>query len=85
MSAEHTPEVLDYAEEPPVIRTIDARSPDNLAGKVPKTAKEIFFNMLSRQRHLGSPLPEGYVPPPGIDIEALLQQLPPPPPRPPAE
>ena len=46
------------------------------------TAQEVLFRMRDRLARYGSPLPDGFVPPPGIDIAALLQQLPWPPPSP---
>jgi len=56
---------------------------ENLAGRVPRTARQLLDFMISRQRHLGSPLPDGFVAPPGIDLDALLKQLPPRPETPP--
>jgi hypothetical protein len=44
--------------------------------KRPRSAEDILFWMRSRQRRGLSPLPDGYVPPPGIDIAELLKQLP---------
>ena len=52
----------------------------NTAGQRQRTAKEILNWMIRRRKELGAPLPEGYVAPPGIDIEDLLKQLPPLPP-----
>ena len=52
------------------------------AGQRQRTPKEILNWMIRRRRELGAPLPEGYVAPPGIDIEELLKQLPPLPPTP---
>ena len=46
----------------------------------PPTAKELLRRMRSRVEVYGTPLPEGYVPPPGIDLDALLKQVPWPPP-----
>jgi len=45
-----------------------------------RTPRDILHWMKMRRLYYGSPLPEGYVPPPGIDIEELLKQLPPLPP-----
>ena len=42
-----------------------------------RTAKEILNWMIGNAMFIGKPLPDGYVPPPGIDIEELLKQLPP--------
>lgn len=62
----------------PEPRVIEINLPeDNLVGKRPITAKEMLYMMQRRQEVLGSPLPENFVPPPGIDIEALLKLLPP--------
>lgn len=46
------------------------------------TPGSVLAFMIHHHRHYGTPLPDGYVPPPGIDIEALLKQLPPYPPAP---
>jgi hypothetical protein len=46
----------------------------------PLSAKELLRRMRSRVEVYGTPLPEGYVPPPGIDLDALLKQVPWPPP-----
>jgi hypothetical protein len=43
------------------------------------TPAELLQLMRERIKNFGSPLPEGYVPPPGIDIDALLKQIPWPP------
>ena len=40
----------------------------------------LLMKMRFQVRQGRPPLPEGYVPPPGIDIEALLKQVPWPPP-----
>jgi hypothetical protein len=50
----------------------------NLVGKIPENPKALLRSMMTRQELFGSPVPEGYVPPPGIDLDALLKQLPPP-------
>jgi hypothetical protein len=60
---------------------IDVGPEDNLVGKVPITPKQLLNLMISRQEHFGSPIPEGFVAPPGIDLDELLKQLPPPRPR----
>jgi hypothetical protein len=48
---------------------------------MPMTPEYVLTLMRMRVRFYGSPLPDGYVPPPGIDIEALLKQVPWPPPQ----
>ncbi len=68
-------------EAEPLVITLDAVA-DHQPRTSPRTAKELLYFMKMRQKYLGSPLPEGFVPPPGIDIQELLKQLPPPPPRP---
>lgn len=45
----------------------------------PLTAEALLQLMRERVKYYGSPLPEGFVPPPGIDIDALLKQVPWPP------
>ncbi len=43
----------------------------------PRTERELLDWMVVRRKYLGSPLPDGFVPPPGIDISELLKKLPP--------
>ena len=43
------------------------------------TAAQLLRIMRKRVKVLGSPVPEGYVPPPGIDLDELLRQVPWPP------
>lgn len=45
----------------------------------PMSAAELLAAMRSRIEVFGSPLPDGYVPPLGIDIDELLRQVPWPP------
>ncbi len=52
------------------------------APKLIDDPKRLLGFMIRHRRTFGTPLPDGYVPPPGIDIEALLKQLPPYPPAP---
>lgn len=47
----------------------------------PPTANTLLARMRMRVEVLGSPLPDGFVPPPGIDLDALLKQVPWPPPE----
>ena len=44
------------------------------------SAKQLLHMMRSRLQVYGTPLPAGYVPPPGIDLDALLKEVPWPPP-----
>lgn len=74
------PDLIEFASDPVVSEVVTPEN--NLAGKVPRTANQILQWMKSRQEYYGSPLPDGYVPPPGIDIQELLKKLPPPRPRP---
>lgn len=46
----------------------------------PLTAPELLRLMRERIKYYGVPLPEGFVAPPGIDLAALLKQVPWPPP-----
>ena len=46
----------------------------------PLTAEALLHLMRERVKHYGTPLPEGFTPPPGIDLDALLKQVPWPPP-----
>ena len=43
------------------------------------TAQELLFRMRDRLARCGTPLPDGFVPPPGLDVDALLKQIPWPP------
>ncbi len=45
----------------------------------PLTAANLLRLMRERIKYYGAPLPDGYVPPPGIDIAELLKQVPWPP------
>lgn len=45
----------------------------------PLTAENLLRLMRERIKYYGSPIPEGYVPPPGVDLEALLKKIPWPP------
>jgi hypothetical protein len=45
----------------------------------PMTAANLLRLMRERVKYYGAPLPDGYVPPPGIDLAALLKQVPWPP------
>jgi hypothetical protein len=47
----------------------------------PPTATMLLHLMRERIKYYGAPLPDNYVPPPGIDIDALLKQVPWPPPE----
>lgn len=47
---------------------------------IPLTGRELLRLMRERIKYYGSPLPEGFVPPPGIDVDALLKEIPWPPP-----
>lgn len=49
--------------------------PDNPAP--PMTPQVLLSLMKYRLKVYGKPLPDGFVPPPGIDIQDLLRQLPP--------
>jgi len=80
---------MSIASDPTVFESLDSPvheftgvgyGPDNPAP--PLTADTLLKLMRYRQKVYGKPLPDGYVPPPGIDIEELLKQLPPLPPPP---
>jgi hypothetical protein len=47
------------------------------AKKHPRTAEQLLQFMIARREVYGSPIPEGFVPPPGIDLGELLKRLPP--------
>ncbi len=52
-----------------------AFGPDNPAP--PMTPQMLLSMMKYRLKVYGKPLPDGFVPPPGIDIVELLKRLPP--------
>lgn len=54
------------------------------AKRNPLTADQLLQIMIARREVYGSPIPEGFVPPPGIDMDELLKRLPPERKRPPA-
>ena len=41
----------------------------------PRTKKEWLHWLRRRIRLFGAPLPDGFVPPPGVDIDALLREI----------
>jgi hypothetical protein len=45
----------------------------------PMTASNLLRLMRERIKYYGSPIPDGFVPPPGIDLAELLKQVPWPP------
>lgn len=45
----------------------------------PLTAKHLLHLMRERVKYYGAPLPDGFVAPPGIDLNELLKQVPWPP------
>ena len=61
---------------PPRMVRVVSHATDPVSNRT-RTAKEILNWMIGNAMFIGKPLPEGYVPPPGIDIDELLQQLPP--------
>jgi hypothetical protein len=63
-----------------LVEVSDADGTLTLISPGPVSADELLRLMRERIKYLGSPLPEGFVPPPGIDIEELLKQLLPSPP-----
>ena len=75
------PPVDREREAEPLVITFDAVA-DHQPRTGPRTANELLHYMRMRQKYLGSPLPEGFVAPPGIDVQELLRQLTPPAPRP---
>ncbi len=50
-------------------------------GPFHETPASLLAYMQMRLLHFGAPLPDGYVAPPGIDLAALLKQVPWPEPR----
>ena len=72
MSAPDRPSPEAYDESP----VFEFTGPSDGKPVPPQTAEEILLWMLRRKKRNRPPLPDGYVPPPGIDIQELLKQLP---------
>lgn len=62
--------------EPPPPRMVRVTAVNQAVPGRQRTAKEILNWMIGNAMFSGKPLPDGYVPPPGIDIDELLKQLP---------
>ncbi|MBX9628454.1 MAG: hypothetical protein K2X82_31950 [Gemmataceae bacterium] len=60
--------------------TVRDTDPGVVKGNPLPVADRLLMQMKFRVRQGRPPLPDGYVPPPGVDIEALLKQVPWPPP-----
>jgi hypothetical protein len=58
---------------------IEVTEADTVPGDLTMTPAQLLRLMRRRVELLGSPIPEGFVPPPGIDLAALLRQVPWPP------
>ena len=69
----HNHGATDATDESPIFEFSASRN-DFLSR--PHTADDVLLWMVSRLRRKLPPLPDGYVPPPGIDIKELLKQLP---------
>jgi hypothetical protein len=63
----------------PLFEFSDADGTAEVGEPQPLTAAHLLVLMRERIKYYGSPIPDGYVPPPGIDLEALLKQVPWPP------
>jgi hypothetical protein len=69
------------SEDSPLIEFSDADQPAEMTSglSVELTEKYLLMLMRSRVKRHEPPLPDNFVPPPGIDIAALLRQVPWPP------
>lgn len=63
----------------PLFEFSDADGTAQVLPPQPPTAAHLLHLMRERIKYYGVPLPDGYVPPPGVDIAALLKQVPWPP------
>ena len=65
--------------ESPLIMVSEADGTLQRCEPEPLTAAHLLRLMRERVKYYGTPVPDGYVPPPGIDLVALLKQVPWPP------
>lgn len=61
------------------VAVVDVVDTDTEPGDYTHTPDQLLRLMRSRLKYYGSPIPDGYVAPPGIDLAALLKQVPWPP------
>lgn len=64
----------------PLFEFSDADGTAQIREPEPMTAAYLLHLMRERIKYYGAPIPDGYVPPPGIDLAELLKQVPWPPP-----
>jgi hypothetical protein len=67
------PELDDDFPPPPGSRMVRVVAPVSARQR---ERMEFLTWMLANLKFTGKPLPDGYVPPPGIDVDELLKQLP---------
>ena len=63
----------------PLFEFSDADGTAEMCEPPPMTAENLLRLMRERIKYYGAPIPDGYVPPPGIDLAELLKQVPWPP------
>lgn len=68
-----------HSRNSPLFEFSDADGTAQLGPSEPLSAAELLRLMRERIKYYGSPLPDGFVPPPGIDLNDLLKQVPWPP------
>ena len=68
-----------YTSTEPGTLLVEVTEADTVPGDLTMTPEKLLRLMRRRVQVLGTPLSEGFVPPPGIDIDALLRQVPWPP------
>jgi hypothetical protein len=68
-----------HSLDSPLFEFSDADGTAEVRDPEPLTAEHLLRLMRERIKYYGTPIPEGYVPPPGIDLAALLKQVPWPP------
>ena len=76
MSGERKLPLTESSSTAVLIEVVDT---DAEPGDLAMTPDRLLRLMRERVKYYGSPVPEGYVPPPGIDLAELLRQVPWPP------
>jgi hypothetical protein len=63
----------------PLVMLSDADGSLQVCNPGPMSPAFLLHLMRERVKYYGSPIPEGFVSPPGVDLDALLKQVPWPP------
>lgn len=65
--------------ESPLFEFSDSDGTAQVCEPRPLTAARLLHLMRERIKYYGAPVPDGFVPPPGVDLAELLKQVPWPP------